>query len=312
MHAVRIDRNGGPEVLSVVDVPEPVAESGHVLVDVTYAGVNFIDVYHREGAYPLPLPVTLGLEGSGRVRTTGQRVAWAAGLGSYAQSVAVKSDALVEIPDGVDDDTACAAMLQGLTAHYLVTSSFAVQSGQTVLVHAAAGGVGLLLCQMISARGATVIGTVSTPEKAEAALAAGATHVIGYDSISAKVRELTDGVGVHAVYDGVGRDTFDESLASLRRRGMLVLFGAASGQPDPLDLRRLAGGGSLSVTRPSLGDFTTTPEELRWRAGEIFEAHAAGKLTFAIGGVYPLAQVAQAHRDLEARRTSGKLLLSLS
>jgi NADPH2:quinone reductase len=202
-------------------------------------------------------------------------------------------------------------MLQGLTAHYLVTSVFPIAAGHTALVHAAAGGVGQLLCQMITSRGGTVIGTVSSPEKAEAALAAGAAHVIGYDDVATKVRELTAGVGVDVAYDGVGKATFDGSLAAIRRRGLLALFGAASGAPDPLELGRLSAGGSLSVTRPSLGDFTATPEELVWRASEVFGDYLDGKLTFAIGGIYPLADVAQAHRDLQGRRTMGKLLLDM-
>lgn len=311
MRAIQVQRNGGPEVLEVVETAAPEARADQTLVRARYAGVNFIDVYHREGVYPIVTPFIPGLEGMGVVEATGERVAWCGTLGSYAEQVAVPTVAMVGVPDGVPDDVACAAMLQGLTAHYLVTSVHRIEPGSTALVHAAAGGVGQLLCQMISARGGTAIGTVSTPEKGEAALAAGAAHVIGYEDFADKVRELTDGTGVDVVYDGVGKATFDGSLSALRRRGMLALFGAASGAPDPLDLRRLAAGGSLSVTRPSLTDFTATPEELVWRASEVFGAYLDGKLRFAIGGVYPLEQAADAHRDLEGRRTTGKLLLDL-
>lgn len=310
MRAIRVERNGGPEVLSLAEVPLPTPAQDQVLVSTVYAGVNYIDVYHREGAYPLPLPLTIGSEGMGVRQDTGERVAWCMNPGSYAEQVAVARGRLVPVPDGVPDDVAAAALLQGMTAHYLAVSTFPAQAGQVALVHAAAGGVGLLLCQMLAARGVTVIGTVSTAEKAVAARSAGATHVIGYDAISDQVRDLTDGLGVHVVYDGVGKSTFDASLASLRRRGVLVLFGAASGQPDPLDLRRLAAG-SLFVTRPGLADYTATPDELRWRAGEVFAQYLAGTLSFAIGGVYPLDRAADAHRDLESRATSGKLLISM-
>lgn len=312
MRAIQVSRHGGPEVLDLVEIAAPDPAPDQTLVQVRYAGVNFIDVYHREGVYPIPTPFVPGLEGVGVVEATGERVAWCGTLGSYAEQVAVRTAAMVGVPDGVPDDVAGAAMLQGLTAHYLVTSVFPIGPGSTALVHAAAGGVGQLLCQMITARGGSVIGTVSTPEKGEAALAAGATHVIGYDAVPERVRELTDGIGVDVAYDGVGKATFDGSLASLKRRGLLALFGAASGAPDPFDLRRLAAGGSLSVTRPSLGDFTATPQELVWRASEVFGAYLDGTLRFAVGGVYPLAEAGQAHRDLEGRRTMGKLLLDLS
>ena len=311
MRAIQVQRNGGPEVLEAVEVPAPQPREDQTLVHVRYAGVNFIDVYHREGTYPIVTPFIPGLEGVGVVDGTGERVAWCGTLGSYAEQVAVPTAAMVGVPDGVPDDVAGAAMLQGLTAHYLVTTVHRIEPGSTALVHAAAGGVGQLLCQMIATRGGTVIATVSTPEKGEAALAAGAAHVISYDGFSDKVRDLTGGDGVDVVYDGVGKATFDGSLASLRRRGMLALFGAASGAPDPLDLRRLAAGGSLSVTRPSLSDFTATPGELAWRATEVFGAYLDGTLAFAIGGVYPLARAADAHRDLQSRRTAGKLLLDL-
>ena len=311
MRAVRVEHVGGPDVMNVVEVPVPERGQGLSLVRVLHAGVNFIDVYHREGAYPLPLPTGLGLEGVGIDEVTGERIAWCSTLGSYAEYVAVPRHAAVVVPDSVPDDIAAAALLQGMTAHYLVTSVHAIKPGDVALVHAAAGGVGLLLTQMIKARGGTVIATVSTPGKAQAATAAGATHVIGYEDIAESVRELTDGLGVHVAYDGVGKATFDQSLAAMRKRGMLALFVAASGQPEPFVLARLAGAGSISVCRPTLGDYTATPEELQWRAREIFDAYLAGTLNFAIGGVYDLDDVAQAHRDLEARKTSGKLLLRM-
>ena len=311
MRAVRVEKVGGPDAMNVVEVPVPSGGQGLSLVRVAFAGVNYIDVYHREGMYPLPMPTGLGLEGVGTDEATGERLAWCSTLGSYAEFVAVNRSAAVVVPDGVPDEVAAAALLQGMTAHYLATSVHEIKPGDVALVHAAAGGVGLLLTQLIRARGGNVIGTVSTPEKAEAALVAGANHVIGYDGIAAKVRDLTDGLGVHVAYDGVGKATFDESLASMRKRGMLALFGAASGQPEPFALGRLAAAGSISVCRPTLGDYTATQDELAWRASELFDAYLAGTLKFAIGGVYDLDDVADAHRDLEARATSGKLLLKV-
>jgi NADPH:quinone reductase len=320
MKAIVIHGHGGPDVLSFEDVPEPIAQPGELLVQVAAAGVNFIDTYQREGLYPMPLPFTPGLEGSGTVValgdgvsdfSVGDHVAWAGNLGSYAEMVTLPSDKAVRVPPGVDLSVAAQTMLQGMTAHYLINSVFEIKPGQTALVHAAAGGVGLLLCQMISARGATVIGTVSTEAKAQAALAAGATHVIRYDQedFAPRVRELTGGVGVDVVYDGVGQATVEGSMRSLKIRGMLALFGQSSGPVQPFNPQILSQMGSLFLTRPTLAHYTQTPEELQWRAGEILGDLAAGKLHFALSGSYPLADAAQAHHDLETRKTSGKLIL---
>ncbi|RKT56346.1 quinone oxidoreductase family protein [Saccharothrix australiensis] len=318
--AVVVRATGGPEVLEFDDVEPKSPGAGELLVDVAAAGVNYIDTYHREGRYPLPLPFGIGLEGTGRVAAlgpdvsgfaVGDRVAWAAALGSYAEQALVKASDAVAVPDGVADDTAGALLLQGLTAHYLVASTYPVRQGDAVLVHAAAGGVGLLVTQLAKARGARVIGTVSTEAKEALAREAGADEVIRYDrdEFAPRVRELTGGEGVAAVYDGVGAATFDGSLASLRRRGYLVLFGASSGPVPPVDPQRLNQAGSVFLTRPSLGAYTATREELTWRAGELFAAVEDGSLDVRVGGRYPLADARRAHEDLEGRRTTGKLLL---
>ena len=320
MRAIQVDQPGGPEVLSVVDLPVPVCGPQQLLVELAYSGVNFIDIYQRQGIYPMPSPYVPGLEGSGVVTevgsevsgfSIGDKVAWPSSLGSYATQHLVNASSVVKVPTGVELDVACAAMLQGMTAHYLVASLYEVKPGDVALVHAAAGGVGQLLCQMISSRGATVIATVSTGAKAEIAQQAGAAHIIRYDSedVATKVRELTNGLGVEVVYDGVGLATFDGSLASLKRRGMFALFGGASGMVAPFDLQALSRMGSLFVTRPTLADYIAGPGEMQWRADEIFAAHTAGKLNFAIGNTYDLADAASAHIDLAARRTTGKLLL---
>jgi NADPH2:quinone reductase len=311
---------GGPEVLEYTEVAQPPVGKDDVLIDVTAAGVNFIDIYQREGIYDMPLPYTPGLEGSGTISAVGpdvsdfapgDRVAWAGGMGSYAEQVVRHPDTLVRVPDAVTDLQAAQLMLQGLTAHYLITSVFDIKPGHTALVHAAAGGVGLLLCQLISQRGGTVIGTVSTEAKETAARTAGAAHVIRYDQdpVAEQVSALTGGAGVDVVYDGVGKSTFDASLASLRTRGLLALFGQSSGAVEAFDPQVLNQRGSLSLTRPSLAHFVATPEELRWRASEIFGAVAAGTLELALHDSYALADTAQAHRDLASRATSGKLVL---
>jgi NADPH2:quinone reductase len=335
VRAIRVSRAGGPEVLEPTDLPDPVPGPGELLVEVAAAGVNFIDTYRRSGVYPTPVPHVPGGEGAGRVvavgavsadgpapdgashgPAVGDRVAWHDAPGSYAELVLVRAATALRVPDGVDDEVAAATPLQGMTAHYLVTSTFPVRAGQVVLVHAAAGGTGLLLTQLAAARGARVVGTVSTAEKEALARAAGAAEVIRYTELGdlatelpAAVRDLTGGAGVHAVYDGVGADTFDASLACLRVRGTLVLFGGSSGQVPPVDLQRLNAGGSLFVTRPSLGHHVSDPDELRWRASEVFGAVADGSLRVRVGGRYPLAEAARAHADLEGRRTTGKLLL---
>jgi NADPH2:quinone reductase len=316
--AVRVRQTGGPEVLELVEVGLAEPGEGQILVDVAAAGVNYIDTYHRSGLYPLELPFGVGLEGAGRVKavgpgvsdlTVGDRVAWFGSLGSYAEQVLLPAAAVVPVPDGVDDETAAALLLQGVTAHYLVASTYPVQEGDTILVHAAAGGVGLLLTQLAKARGARVLATVSTAEKEELAREAGADEVFGYEDFDKKVRELTGGEGVPVVYDGVGRTTFDQSLASLRRRGVLVLFGASSGAVPPVDPQRLNAAGSMFLTRPTSADYTATAEEKRWRTSELFDAVRSGTLSVRIGGRYPLAEAGRAHEDLQARRTTGKLLL---
>jgi NADPH2:quinone reductase len=309
MRAVRITTHGGPDVLEVVDVPPPEPGPGQLLVDVAAVGVNYRDVYEREGAYGGDLPAIIGAEGAGSVVGSGDRVAWVSAPGSYAEHVVIDADRAVPVPDGISDELATAALLQGITAHYLSTSTHAVEPGENVVVHAAAGGVGLLLTQMVAMRGGRVIATTSTEEKAELARGAGAAEVIGYDGLAEQVRELTDGVGADVVYDGVGEATFDESLAALRPRGDMVLFGAASGRVSPFDPMRLEGGGSLYLTRPSIRHYTATREELLERAADVFAWIAEGKLDVRIAGRYPLADARRAHEDLEARRTTGKLLL---
>ncbi|SHJ92231.1 NADPH2:quinone reductase [Pseudonocardia thermophila] len=312
MRAVQITEPGGPEVLTVSEVPDPVAGDGQVLVEVSAVGVNFIDTYHRAGIYPIEEPFVLGVEGVGRIVGTGERVAWAGPMGSYAERVTLPAERVVPVPDELSDELAAGALLQGLTAHALIVDTFPVQAGQDVLVHAAAGGLGLLLVQMAAQRGARVIGTVSTEEKAKLAREAGAAEIINYTEVSdvaGAVRDLTGGAGVHVVYDGVGASTFDASLASLRVRGMLVLCGAASGPVPPVDPQRLNAAGSVYLTRPKVFDYVLTREELLDRAGAVYGAVADGSLTVRIGGRYPLAEARRAHEDLEGRRTTGKLLL---
>lgn len=316
--AVEVRAVGGPEVMSHTDVDAPKPGEGELLVEVAAAGVNFIDTYHRSGAYVRELPFILGLEGAGIVRelgsgvegfSIGDRVAWADAPGSYAEQVIVPAAAALPVPDGVELPTAAALLLQGLTAHYLTTSVYPVAAGDTVLVHAAAGGVGLLLTQLVRLRGGRVIATVSTTEKERLALEAGAEHIVGYEDFPERVRELTGGAGVAAVYDGVGRATFDGSLAALRTRGTLALYGAASGPVEPVDPQRLNSAGSVFLTRPKLADYVATREELEWRARELFDAVATGRVSVRIGGTYSLAEVQRAHIDLEGRRTTGKILL---
>ncbi|MEJ5887393.1 quinone oxidoreductase [Pseudokineococcus marinus] len=317
MRAAQVRRTGGPEVVEVVDVEEPRPGPGQVLVEVDAAGVNFIDTYHRSGTYPVATPFGLGLEGAGRVVAAGEGadlpegglVAWKQAPGSCAERVVVDAAEAVPVPDGVDAETAAALMLQGLTAQYLCASTYPVAPGDVVVVHAAAGGVGLLLTQMVVLRGGRVLATTSTPEKAELARGAGAEEVLGYEDFAARARELTDGEGVAAVYDGVGRATFAQGLDALRPRGTMVLFGGASGQVEPLDLQQLNAKGSLYVTRPSLAAYTRTREELLERAGAVLGWAAQGRLSVRVGGRYALEDVARAHEDLEGRRTTGKLLV---
>jgi len=319
MQAIVITAHGGPDVLDSSEVPEPTAGEGELLVRVAAAGVNYIDTYFRTGSYPVELPYVPGQEGTGEVValgpgvdgfSVGQRVAWCAAPGSYAEQVLVPAGSAVPVPEDVPDAEAASALLQGMTAHYLLTSTYPVAAGETVLVHAGAGGVGLLLTQLARNFGANVITTVSTDEKEELSRKAGASHVLRYgDDLAARVRELTDDEGVAAVYDGVGAATFDASLAALRIRGTLALFGAASGPVPPVDPQRLNSAGSVFLTRPTLVHHLRTREELLWRADAVFSAVADGSLHLRIGGRYPLTEAAQAHRDLESRRTTGSLVL---
>jgi len=319
MQAIVITAHGGPDVLDSSEVPEPTAGEGELLVRVAAAGVNYIDTYFRTGSYPVELPYVPGQEGTGEVValgpgvdgfSVGQRVAWCAAPGSYAEQVLVPAGSAVPVPEDVPDAEAASALLQGMTAHYLLSSTYPVAAGETVLVHAGAGGVGLLLTQLARNIGANVITTVSTDEKEELSRKAGASHVLRYgDDLAARVRELTDDEGVAAVYDGVGAATFDASLAALRIRGTLALFGAASGPVPPVDPRRLNSAGSVFLTRPTLVHHLRTREELLWRADAVFSAVADGSLHLRIGGRYPLTEAAQAHRDLESRRTTGSLVL---
>jgi NADPH:quinone reductase len=310
MRAIVFERNGGPEVLEVRDVPPPTPDEGEVLVDVEAIGVNYRDVYERQGVgYGSPPPAIIGVEGAGRIHDTGERVAWVHAPGSYAEQVAAPRDRLVPVPDGVSSEVAAAALLQGMTAHYLAVDSYPVADGDWVLVHAAAGGVGLLLTQIAKSRGARVIATTSTDEKARIAREAGADEVIGYDRFAERATEISGGEGVAAVYDGVGKATFLDGLKAIRPTGRMILYGAASGQPDPLVLAALAPAGSLYVQRPTLQTYTRTPELLSERARTLFELIEAGKLDVRIGARYPVEQARQAHEDLEARKTTGKLLL---
>lgn len=320
MRVIRVQRTGGPEVLELGEQPDPEPGTGQVLVRVTAAGVNFIDTYQRSGAYAMDLPFVPGLEAAGTVEAVGSgvdgldagdRVAFAQVPASYAERVVAPADKVVPVPDPVDDRTAAALLLQGMTAHYLSSSTFQLASGSVALVLAAAGGVGRLLVQLAKQYGATVLAAASTDDKAELARSAGADHVIRYRDVDVveAVREATDGVGVDVVYDSVGADTFRTSLACLRRRGMMVLYGQSSGPVEPVDPQLLASTGSLFLTRPTLAHYVADRAELGWRAGELFEEVATGRLDVRIDQTWPLADAAEAHRYLEAGRTTGKILL---
>lgn len=323
MKAVRVNSIGGPEVLAYEDIPDPVPAEGQALVRIEAVGVNYIDVYHRSGLYKVPTPFTLGQEGAGTVEAVGEgvtgvavgdKVAYVGVMGSYAEKAVVAADRLVKIPEGLSARDGAAAMLQGMTAHYLACSTYPLKPGDTCLVHAAAGGVGLLLCQIAKRLGARVLGTTSTEEKARLAREAGADEVILYkeQDFAAEARRLTDGRGVQVVYDGVGRTTFDKSLDSLARRGTMVLFGQASGPVPPFDPNILNGKGSVYLTRPSLFHYIVTREELTSRAGDVLGWIREGKLKLRIGLELPLREAAEAHRALEAGRTTGKVLLLTS
>jgi NADPH:quinone reductase len=319
--ALIVTAHGGIDVLAVEDRPAPEPGAGEVLVEIAAAGVNFIDVYQREGVYPTKPPFVGGNEGAGTVVATGDgvdafhpgdRVAWAQFMGSAARFAALPASGLVLVPDGVDLETAAAVMLQGLTAHYLTTSTYAVQPGDVALVHAAAGGVGQLLVQLVRARGGSVVATAGGPAKCETARALGAEHVIDYravDDLAGEVLRLTEGRGVHVAYDGVGKDTFEASLGALRVRGMLVSFGNASGPVPPFAPLRLSAAGSLFLTRPTLGSYIVARQELEWRADDLFRWIQDGSLNVRIGAKFPLGQAGEAHEELESRRTTGKLLL---
>lgn len=318
MRAITLTQHGGPEVLTVSEVEDPVPGPGEVLVRTRRTGVNFIETYQREGVYDVELPFTPGTEGSGEVIAlgegvdslqVGQRITTSQGRATYAETFVVDADRVVVVPESVSDDAAGALPLQGFTAHYLTRSTFSVGPETTAVITAAAGGVGGVAIQLMKRQGATVIGLTSSQEKADTARSLGADHVLPYEGFADAVEEITGGRGADVVYDSVGKTTFDESLAAVHLRGMVVLFGGSSGQVPPFDLQRLNAMGSLYVTRPSLNAYMHTEEERQWRAREMFEAIEDG-LKIRVGGTYSLDDAAQAHRDLESRRTQGKLLLS--
>ncbi|HEU4416584.1 MAG TPA: quinone oxidoreductase [Candidatus Angelobacter sp.] len=320
MKAIQVQKTGGPEALTLADLPVPKPKANEAVVKIAAIGVNFIDVYFREGRYPSPLPFVDGQEAAGTVTEVGSevksvkpgdRVAYTGVLGSYAEYAAVPADRLVHVPAKITDQQAAAAMLQGMTAHYLLKSAYPLKTGETALVHAAAGGVGLLLLQLGKEAGARMIGTVGSEEKAKLAREAGADEVILYNTqdFEEETKRLTSNQGVHVVYDGVGKSTFEKGLNVLRPRGYMVLFGGASGAVPPFDLIKLSQKGSLFVTRPSLVHYIATRAELEQRSSEILNLVAAGKLKLRISRTYKLEEAQQAHRDLEARKTTGKILL---
>ena len=318
--AIRIHEAGGPEQLKVEDIDVNDPAPGEVLIRHTAVGLNFIDIYQRSGLYPMDLPATLGMEAAGVVEALGDgvarlepgdRIAYAMAGRAYCTARTIPADKVVKIPESVDDETAAAMMLKGMTVEYLLCRTFPVVAGQTILFHAAAGGVGLIACQWAKSIGATVIGTVSTDEKAELAMAHGCDHALitGRDDIAARVKDLTDGKGVPVVYDSVGADTFEASLASLATRGMMVSFGQSSGPVTSFNPARLAAGGSLFYTRPSLANYTATREDLELSTQRLFNMVGSGKVAINVNQTYPLTETEQAHRDLEGRRTTGSTVL---
>ena len=322
MHAIEVAETGGPEVLKYVEKPKPSPRSDEVLIQADAIGVNYIDTYFRSGQYPRELPFVLGMEVCGTVAAVGDdvaaikagdRVVTANANGAYAEFCTAPADFVAYVPDAVQSDAVASALLKGMTAHYLIKSVYPVQPRDFVLVHAGAGGVGLILTQWATSLGARVITTASTPDKAELSRQAGAVEVLDYPEnpaeFAARVRDLTSGHGVAAVYDGVGKTTFDASLASLAVRGTLALFGASSGPVPPVDPQRLNAAGSVFLTRPNLAHFTRTPDEFAWRAGEVLDAIADGSITVTVGGHYPLAEAERAHRDLQSRKTTGSIVL---
>ena len=320
MKAIQVQKTGGPEVLTLVDIPVPKPKANEALVKIAASGVNFIDVYFREGRYPAALPFTDGQEASGTVTDVGSevkslkagdRVAYCNVMGTYAEYAVAPEARLVRVPDKITDEQAAAAMLQGMTAHYLTHSTYPLKKGETALIHAAAGGVGLLLVQMAKNIGARVIGTAGSEEKAKLAREAGADEVILYanQDFAEETKRLTDGKGVHVVYDGVGKSTFEKGLNVLRPRGYMVLFGGASGAVAPFDPIILSQKGSLFITRPTLINYVSLREELEQRSADVFNMISAGKLKLRVSKTYKLEDVQQAHRDLEGRKTTGKILL---
>jgi NADPH:quinone reductase len=322
MHAIEIAQTGGPEVLSYVEKPKPAPGPGEVLIEADAIGVNYIDTYFRSGLYPREVPFVLGTEVCGTVAAVGDdvaaikpgdRVVTANATGAYAEFCTAPADFVAYVPDAVQSDSVASALLKGMTAHYLIKSVYAVQPRDFLLVHAGAGGVGLILTQWATSLGARVITTASTPNKAELSRQAGAIEVLDYPEdpadFGAAIRDLTSGHGVAAVYDGVGKSTFDASLASLAVRGTLALFGASSGPVPPVDPQRLNAAGSVYLTRPNLAHFTRTADEFAWRAGELLDAIADGSITVTVGGHYPLAEAERAHRDLQGRKTTGSIVL---
>lgn len=322
IHAIRVHKPGGPEVLQWDQIEVGAPGPGQVRLRHTAIGLNFIDVYQRTGFYPLPLPFILGSEGAGVVEAlgsgvtglaVGDRVAYAGVIGGYAEARLIPADRLVKIPDGIADQTAAAMMLQGMTVRYLIREVYPVKAGDTILIHAAAGGVGLILCQWAKALGATVLGTVSSDEKAELAKANGCHHPIVYtrEDFQKRVVELTGGAKLPVVYDSIGKDTFDQSLDCLRPRGLLALFGQASGAVPPLDLNLLAKKGSLYVTRPTLATFIASAADLKTTAADLFDVVLSGKVKISVNQTYALKDAAEAHRDLEARKTTGSTVLTV-
>ena len=322
MHAIEVAQTGGPEVLSYVEKPKPEPGPGEVLIEADAIGVNYIDTYFRSGLYPREVPFVLGTEVCGTVAAVGDevaaikpgdRVVTANAAGAYAEFSTAPADFVAYVPDAVQSDAVASALLKGMTAHYLIKSVYAVQPSDFLLVHAGAGGVGLILTQWATSLGARVITTASTAEKAALSRQAGAVEVLDYPEdpaeFGATIRDLTSGHGVAAVYDGVGKSTFDASLASLAVRGTLALFGASSGPVPPVDPQRLNAAGSVYLTRPNLAHFTRTADEFAWRAGELLDAIADGSITITVGGQYPLAEAEQAHRDLQGRKTTGSIVL---
>ncbi len=320
MKAIEVAEIGGPEKLKYVDRPSPIRGEDESLIDVQVAGVNFVDTYNRSGLYPRPLPFIPGAEGVGILRekshlrsselSVGMRVGWVLGDGGYAEVASLPSQRLIPIPEGINSAEATALLLQGMTAHYLAFDSYRVNPGDVALVHAGAGGVGLLLTQFLKSLGAVVIATASTEEKRELCLAIGADHAVGYSGFLEVVMEASKGAGAHVVYDGIGKNTFEESLICVRPRGSLVVYGYASGPVPPVALSKITAR-SIFLSRPTLGHFVADRDELLWRANEVFAAHLNGQLNVRIGGRYALKDARQAHEDLESRSTTGKLILEL-